>query len=114
MVSEEREYLTRLGEYAPALATAYELAQAFAVMVRERPGEHHLQVWLAQATASGIPELSSFRGVAEDQAPVAAALMLPWSNVPTEGQVNKLKLLKRSMYGRTSFPFLRQRLLLTA
>ncbi len=116
--SEEREYLTRLGEYAPALATAYELAQAFAVMVRERPGEHHLQVWLAQATASGIPELSSFaHGVAEDQAPVAAALTLPWSNGQTEGQVNKLKLLKRlkrSMYGRASFPLLRQRLLLTA
>jgi transposase len=115
LASEERDYLSRLGAHEPALATAYELAQAFAVMVRERPGEHHLQVWLAQATASGIQELSSFaRGVAEDQAPVAAALSLIWSNGQTEGQVNKLKLLKRQMYGRASFEFLRRRRLLTA
>ena len=115
LASEERNYLSRLGDDEPTLATAYELAQAFAVMVRERPGEQRLQVWLAQATASGIQELSGFaRGVAEDQAPVEAALTLPWSNGQTEGQVNKLKLLKRSMYGRASFPFLRQRLLLTA
>ncbi len=112
---EEREYLTRLGEHEPVLATAYELAQAFAVMVRERPGAQHLQVWLAQATASGIQELSGFsRGVAEDQAPVAAALTLPWSNGQTEGQVNKLKLLKRSMYGRANFDLLRQRVLQAA
>jgi transposase len=115
LANQERDYLTRLGEHEPTLATAYELAQAFAVMVRERPGEHHLQVWLAQATASGIQELSGFsRGVAEDQAPVEAALSFIWSNGQTEGQVNKLKLLKRQMYGRASFEFLRRRRLLTA
>jgi transposase len=115
LTDEERDYLTSLGEHEPTLAAAYELAQAFTVMVRERPGEHHLSVWLAQAMASGIQELNGFaRGVAEDQAPVEAALTVPWSNGQTEGQVNKLKLLKRQMFGRASFDLLRRRLLLAS
>ena len=114
LASEERDYLTRLGEHEPALATAYGLSQAFAGMVRERAGQR-LTDWLADVAASGIGELVGFaRGVRDDQAPVEAALTLEWSNGQTEGQVNKLKLLKRSMYGRASFPFLRHRLLLTA
>jgi transposase len=84
-------------------------------MVRERPGEEHLQAWLARATMSGIQELTGFaRGIADEQAPVAAALSLIWSNGQTEGQVNKLKLLKRQMYGRASLEFLRRRCLPTA
>jgi transposase len=115
LLDDERDYLARLGDHELTLATAYELAQAFAVMVRQRPGEDHLKTWLAQAAASGIQELAGFaRGVAEDQAPVEAALTLPWSNGQTEGQVNKLKLLKRQMYGRASFEFLRRRRLLAA
>ncbi|MFT3776231.1 MAG: hypothetical protein QM820_63615 [Minicystis sp.] len=47
-------------------------------------------------------------------AAVEAALSRPWSNSQTEGQVTKLKMLKRQMYGRTSVPLLRQRLLLAA
>ena len=114
LASEEREYLTRLGEHEPALATAYGLSQAFAGMVRERTGQR-LTDWLADVAASGIGELVGFaRGVRDDQAPVEAALTLEWSNGQTEGQVNKLKLLKRSMYGRASFEFLRRRCLLTA
>jgi len=80
-------------------------------MVRERTGQR-LADWLAQAAASGIAELVGFaRGVAEDQAAIAAGLSLAWSNGQTEGQVNKLKLLKRSMYGRANFDPLRLRVL---
>jgi transposase len=50
----------------------------------------------------------------EDQVPVEAAPSLIWSNGQTEGQVNKLKLLKRQMYGRATFAFLRHRFLLSA
>lgn len=61
---------------------------------------------------SGITELDRFsRGLTDDRAAVEAGLTLGWSNGQTEGQVNRLKLLKRSMYGRASFDLLRLRLL---
>ncbi len=49
-----------------------------------------------------------------DQASIEAAIREPWSNGQTEGQVNKLKMLKRQMYGRAGLPLLRQRMLATA
>jgi transposase len=54
------------------------------------------------------------RGLREDLAAVTAGLTLPWSNGPVEGQVTRLKLLKRQGYGRAGFPLLRQRLLQAA
>ena len=111
--AENRDYLGRLCTAEPTIAAAAELAQAFTTMVRERQG-HRFETWQAQASASGITELRGFaRGLAEDQAAVEAGLSLAWSNGQTEGQVNKLKLLKRQMYGRANFEFLRRRLLLT-
>jgi transposase len=108
---EEREYLKRLCEHEPTIALAYELAQKFADMARERKGQA-LDAWLSSVTASGITELQRFaRGLMEDQAAVEAGLSLEWSNGQTEGQVNKLKLLKRQMYGRANFDLLRLRLL---
>ena len=89
----------------------YALLQAFIRMVRER--EHqHLRSWMEQATKSGIPELKSFvAGIERDYDAVHAALRLPWSQGVTEGKVNKLKTLKRVMYGRAGFALLRRRLL---
>ena len=55
--------------------------------------------------------LSSFaRGLRSDQAAVAAALQKPWSNGQTEGQINRLKTLKRQMYGRANIDLLKARL----
>jgi transposase len=109
---EEREYLQRLCDHEPSIARAYELAQEFATMARERQGPGAFEAWLTIATASGIAELDRFaRGLTGDQAAVEAGLSLEWSNGQTEGQVNKLKLLKRSMYGRANFDLLRLRLL---
>jgi hypothetical protein len=62
VTDKERDYLTRLGEPAPTRKLSLGLAQAIAVMVRERPGEDHLLAWLAQATASGIQELTHVLG----------------------------------------------------
>jgi transposase len=108
---EERDYLRRLCDQEPTIALAYELAQEFADMARERTGQR-FDAWLARATTSGIPELDRFaRGLTDDRAAVEAGLSLEWSNGQTEGQVNKLKLLKRSMYGRANFDLLRLRLL---
>jgi transposase len=90
---------------------AYGLVQQFAQMLRARTGED-LDGWLAQARASQIPELQSFVvGIERDKAAVAAGLTLPQNNGLVEGKVNKLKLIKRMMYGRAKFPLLRQRAL---
>ncbi len=108
---EERDYLRRLCDREPTIALAYELAQEFADMARKRTGRR-FNAWLTRATTSGITELDRFaRSLTEDRAAVEAGLSLEWSNGQTEGQVNRLKLLKRSMYGRADFDLLRLRLL---
>ncbi len=67
---------------------------------------------MSQVANTGIPELKSFvAGVERDYDAVKEALRLPWSQGITEGKVNKLKTLKRVMYGRAGFALLRQRLL---
>jgi transposase len=64
------------------------------------------------AKSCGIPELKSFvAGIERDYDAVYAALRLPWSQGIAEGKVNKLKTLKRVMYGCAGFALLRQRLL---
>jgi transposase len=71
-----------------------------------------LRTWMEVAVKSGIPEPKSFvAGIERDYDAVKAALRLPWSQGITEGKGNKLKTLKRVMYGRAGFALLRQRLL---
>src|SRR6266700_3876358 len=68
--------------------------------------------WLSSVEASHLPELESFaKGIQQDKAAVQAGLTLPWSTGPVEGHVNRLKLIKRSMYGRAKLPLLRARVL---
>jgi transposase len=108
---EERAYVQRLGEQTPGIATAYTLTQDFAAMVRDRQGQQ-LDGWLTQAKDSGLKELAAYaRSLETDYAAVKAGLLMPWSNGQTEGQVNKLKLVKRQMYGRAKFDLLRVRVL---
>jgi transposase len=111
---EERNYLRRLCDQEPMIARAYELAQEFVAMARERTGQG-FDAWLTRTTASEITELDRFaRGLTDDRTAVEAGLSQQWSNGQTEGQVNKLKLLKRQMYGRANFDLLRQRMLRAA
>jgi transposase len=111
---EELEYLQRLCDQEPTIAVAYEVAQEFVTMARERTGQG-FDAWLSRAAACGIPELDRFaHGLTDDRAAVEAGLSQKWSNGQTEGQVNKLKLLKRQMYGRANFDLLRRRVLQAA
>ena len=72
-----------------------------------------LDAWLADAQSCKVRAVVTFAaGLAQDRDAVQAALTLPWSNAQAEGQITKLKLLKRSMYGRAKLDLLRQRLLL--
>nr|WP_286192323.1 transposase [Roseomonas genomospecies 6] len=74
-----------------------------------------LNTWLTDTLSCGIPAIETFAaGVRQDETAVKAALTMPWSNGQTEGQVNKLKLIKRQMYGRASFDLRRRRVLLSA
>ena len=80
-------------------------------MLRHREGQR-LDVWLGQVSASHIPELQRFvRSIQQDKDAVLAGLTEQWSNGVVEGKINKLKLIKRMMYGRAEFPLLRQRVL---
>ena len=92
---------------------AYALGQRFVRMVREQKSEV-LLTWLADATGSGIEALKQFaKGISQDMEAVTNALSLPWSNGQTEGQVNRLKLIKRQMYGRANFDLLRKRVIVS-
>lgn len=80
-------------------------------MVRERGGER-LDTWIAAASASELPDLRRFAvGLLPDKVAIEAGLTEVWSNGQTEGQVNRLKTLKRQMYGRAGFALLRHRFL---
>jgi transposase len=109
--AEETETLALLRSLHAEMDQAYELVQQFTQMLHERRGMH-LDTWLAQVNQSDIPELCSFAtGVEKDKEAVRAGLTWWINNGVVEGHVTKLKLLKRSMYGRAGFPLLRQRVL---
>jgi len=94
---------------SPLLVQLAPVARACFALLHERRVDD-LESWLQQATASSIGELAAFaEGVRRDLAAVHAAMRLPWSQGQTEGQVNRLKLLKRQLYGRAKLDLLRQR-----
>jgi len=75
----------------------------------------NLDMWLAEARACGVRAIETFAaGLEQDGAAVRAALTTPWSNGQAEGQITRLKLIKRTMYGRAGFDLLRRRVLLAA
>ncbi len=93
------------------LGMVYELAQRFVQMIRLRVPEA-LEPWLDMAKTTSLTEFRQFAaGLHKDMKTVAAALQYPRSNGQAEGQINRLKLLKRQMYGRANFDLLRQRVL---
>jgi transposase len=109
--AEVQTYLDQLCQMDASITRAYQLTQAFLAIVRERRGRD-LEAWMAEAVQSGIEALARFaRGLQDDLTAVTAGLTLPWSKGVTEGQVHRLKLMKRQCYGRAGFALLRQRLL---
>jgi transposase len=108
---EQQAYIQQLGQLCPDLVIIQRLIVEFIQLVRKRD-DTALAAWLAAAEASGLSELREFaKGIVRDRAAVEAALQYRWSNGVTEGQVNRLKMLKRTAYGRASFALLRQRVL---
>jgi transposase len=102
--------LSRL-QQPPEVQQASALAQDFQAMVRQRKPDAFAG-WVQACADSGIAKLQSFaKGLMQEEASIRAALREPWSSGQVEGQVNRLKVLKRQMYGRAKFDLLRQRVL---
>jgi len=106
--------LAQLTQQAPELTEAVALAQDFATLVRQRQPTQ-LDPWLTRAAESALPPFRRLaRGLRAALAAVQAAVTLPWSQGPIEGHINRLKMLKRQMFGRARLDLLARRFLLVA
>jgi len=114
LTGEERTIRARLLANTPAIRRSLTVVDAFRHLLRTRDREG-LDPWLDAAEASAVPAIRAFvASIRRDYAAVAAALEYPWSSGQVEGQVTKIKLRKREMYGRGKFDLLRRRVLLTS
>jgi len=107
----EAAYVATLVRLCPPIAEAQRLIMAFQAILSQRV-PNRLTPWLERCEQSGISELVGFaQGIRRDFAAVQAAVCYRRSQGPVEGQVNRLKMLKRQMYGRAGFALLRRRVL---
>jgi len=104
----ERRFVEALVSGSNQLAAVIGLARAFSLMVRRRQPEQ-LDLWLSAAQNTALAGFAG--GLRRDLAAVRAALSLPWSTGPVEGQISRLKTIKRTMCGRAGFDLLRHRVL---
>ena len=110
---DDQALLARMRQI-PELEAAIDLAETFAALVRDRAPDR-LDPWLKRAAASTVQQLRRFaKRLSADYDAVRAALTLTWSNGPVEGQISRLKSLKRQMYGRANLDLLERRFLLAA
>jgi transposase len=110
----EEARLNAIRTRSAELSSALDLADEFAELVRKR-SKGSLSDWLAKGEASSCPEVRRFaEGIRRDEAAVQAAVSQKWSNGPVEGQVNRLKMIKRQMYGRAGFVLLKARVIKVA
>jgi transposase len=104
-------FLKNVWATCPPLEQVAGLAHEFKVMVQDRKSQF-LKPWIHKALSMTVPsELKRFAQRLKNDKAVIAALEFPWSNGQVEGQINRLKLIKRQMYGRAGFDLLRQRVL---
>jgi transposase len=107
----EAQQLTQLRAHHAEVAEAIDLAQDFATLVRQRQPER-LDPWLKRAMASTLEAFQRFAtGLQEDYEAVKAGVTLPWSTSPVEGHINRLKMVKRQMFGRARLDLLSHRFL---
>ena len=112
--AEDQELLADLRRHDPELNEAIALAEAFISLIRD-PAPDRLDPWLNQAVRSTLRPLRSFaKRLSADYDAVRGAVTQDWSNGQVEGQINRLKMLKRTMYGRAGLDLLSRRFLLAA
>jgi transposase len=109
--SQQRVLLERICQTNADLRKLYQLGQEFILMVKQHRARR-LDPWLRRVGQSSLTDLQGFAsGIKRDYAAVKMALSVPWSQGQVEGQITRLKLLKRQMYGRARFELLRSRVL---
>jgi transposase len=108
---EHQNFVEKLSYISDEISKARLLGMEFIEMIRKRQGEF-LDRWLQKAKTSGIADLKNFAsGIELDKDAVFNAMTLEWSNGQVEGNNNRIKILKRQMYGRAKFDLLRARVL---
>jgi transposase len=108
----EAQQLAHLRAQQAEVAETIDLAQDFTRLVRQRQPEC-LDPWLQRATASAVDAVRRFAtGLYEDYEAVKAGVTLPWNSGPVEGHINRLKMLKRQMFGRARLDLLSYRFVL--
>lgn len=108
---EEKKYLEAFLKLCPSAEKARKIALEFQDLMKQKKPEL-LDSWIESTLNTDVEYLKRFaQGIKQDYAAVKAALTLVWSNGQVEGQVNRLKTLKRQMYGRAGFKLLRKRIL---
>jgi transposase len=111
---EDAQLIAQLQVQHHDLAVAIALAQDFCTLLRARQADR-FDDWLARAMASGVAALRRFAtGRQADDEAVQASMRLPWSNGPVEGQINRVNMLKRSLFGRATRDLLSRRFLRAA
>jgi transposase len=111
LTAQQQRQLEQMCQVSEELSTAYKLSQDFLSLLKERRASE-LKEWIRAAKSSHVTELKSFaKSVQQDYAAIYAACSLPWSQGQVEGQINRLKCIKRQMYGRAQFDLLRLRVL---
>lgn len=109
LADEGKPVVELLRRLSPEVGRARELALSFVGLVKERRVDD-LRRWIVEALRSGVAEFVSFAdGITADLQAVRAALESEWSNGQVGGQVHRLKLVKRQMYGRGNLDLLRAR-----
>lgn len=111
LIEEHKGYLDTVFLKFPAAKTAYSLVQKFRLIQKEKAPDKFLE-WIEEAMASGISEMKSFaKGIKSNLPEVYNAYIYDYSNGLLEGHINRLKMIKRLMFGRANFDLLRQRVL---
>jgi transposase len=112
LTDNDRAALAQITGRCAELQATRDLVREFADMLCNRRGER-LEAWASQAQDSPVSELRGFaRGLRTDWAAVTAGLTVSFSSGAVEGHVNRIKMIKRQMYGRAKPDLLRKRVLL--
>jgi transposase len=111
LTAKEQQHIAFMYQASSDICALDLLSQEFVTLLKERQAEA-LDSWLKRAKACHVTELASFvNGIRRDYAAVRAAFSCEWSNGITEGHVNRLKFLKRQMFGRAHLDLLRVKVL---
>jgi transposase len=115
LTTEQTNWKRTILQHCSEINCTWRVVSRFIVMLRKRKGQH-LDRWLKLATGPTIaaPIRQFAEGLKSDLLAVQSALKLPWNNGAAEGHINKLKMVKRQMYGRAKFDLVRARILLSS